>query len=89
MNGVDVADSKSSVGVNSNVTIIRPITKHFYVKIRYDRNNRKSRNILKIPIRRKLESKEHSLKDKNTNKATKYTGDEFSRIAVQGNLEIP
>lgn len=90
MNGVDVADSKSSVGVNANVNIIRPMTKHFYVKIRYDKNNRKSRNILKIPIRRKLESKEHSLRDKNTNKATKYSGDDFSReLPYKGILKFP
>lgn len=90
MNGTDIDAIKSSIGDDTKVTIIRPVTKHFYVKIKYNRNNRKSRNILKIPIRRRSESKEYPIKEKNVHKATKYSADDFSReLPYKGILKFP
>lgn len=90
MNGTDIDAINSSIGGNAKVTIIRPITKHFYVKIKYNRNNRKSRNSLKFPIRRKSKSKVYPIKEKSIHKPTEYSGDDFSKeLPYKGILKFP
>lgn len=92
MNGGDDVNMKTLRNRNAKVSIAGPTADHFYVRIKYDVNNHKAKNILKIPIRRKIEKKDTSKRDTNDQglKMSKDSKDDFSReLPYKGILKFP